>query len=501
MAYKQLPMKEVALDLLLLDLENYRIPTKPDDESAALNYLFAEEDVLGAAKQLLRDGYFDNEVPIVTKKGRKYVVLEGNRRVSALKALRKPTIVPDHQREVENLLKRYAVEAENLPDTIRVLIAPTRAVANPHIARLHTTVPKKRWSRDQQANYYFSLLGPGTDVDALKAAYPDVDVVRFIKMVVMRRFLSGVAYTDPSLVDYVKSAALTMSAFEYAYRNADIAAALGASFDADGHLQPTSKSPEAVGADLGERERSAVEYLMTEFRANRLNTRSKEFTKKSDEHQDLLDRLAGVVLVDDPAPEPPSGEPPAPGGGGPAGPAPAPPGGNPTPAPGGTPPTGAPSPGGPTTPTGGGRGPNHPNTKAYLSLSGVDYTTHTSENLQLRYHELRKVNLKDTPVAAAMLLRSVLETTIKFHFEGSATPATGQLADSFKVAMSAYGKEKPIQHSMNRVQSAQSSTAGSIAWFNLVCHSADMVIDHKDVRAAYRLVEPILRRLLLPHAP
>ena len=66
MAYEQLPIVEVDLEQLLLDLENYRIPTRRDDEAGALKYLFASEDVLGAARLILRDGYFDNEVPIVT---------------------------------------------------------------------------------------------------------------------------------------------------------------------------------------------------------------------------------------------------------------------------------------------------------------------------------------------------------------------------------------------------------------------------------------------------
>jgi hypothetical protein len=101
MAYEQLPIVEVDLDQLLLDLENYRIPTRRDDEAGALKYLFASEDVLGAARLILRDGYFDNEVPIVTSASASggsspYTVLEGNRRVSALKALQDPTIVPGH---------------------------------------------------------------------------------------------------------------------------------------------------------------------------------------------------------------------------------------------------------------------------------------------------------------------------------------------------------------------------------------------------------------------
>lgn len=47
--YEPLPIVEVDVDDLRLDLDNYRIPTRRDDEEAALKYLFASEDVLGNA--------------------------------------------------------------------------------------------------------------------------------------------------------------------------------------------------------------------------------------------------------------------------------------------------------------------------------------------------------------------------------------------------------------------------------------------------------------------
>jgi hypothetical protein len=430
-------------------------------------------------------------------------VLEGNRRVSALKGLLDPDSVPSHAHDLRGLLKRYAVEAEDLPKAIRVLVAPSREAANPHIARLHTTVPKKRWSRDQQANYYYSLLGPGVTVDNIKADYPDVDVVRFIKMAEMRRFLSGVAYQDPSLRDYVTGSGLAMSAFEYAYRNADIAAAIGATFNGDGHLRPTTQRPEGIGASLTDRQRAATEHLMIEFRAKRLNTRSPEFKKTTPEHAVLLAKLTGTSddrdqdEVDDSTDQKTtdgqtqggtSGEP----------------GGSDSPsegsAPGQTGGAGAQDKEQDAGGAAGGRGPNHPETRATLSLNGLDYTTHTSANLQRRYHELRKVSLRETPVAAALLLRSVLETTIKFHFEGTATPAVGPLGETMKVVVAAYGKTKSLQHSINRIQSGGTGLPGSAQWFNLTSHSADLVVDAKQVHMAYGLLEPLLRHLLRPPA-
>jgi len=277
MAYKPLPIVGVDVDKLRLDLQNYRIPIAPDDEEAALNYLFAAEDVLEQIKLFLRDGYFDNEVPIAVKEDDTFVVLEGNRRVSALKAIAKPEITRTHRSQVEELRTRYATEVPNMPKKIRVIVVPNRDAPRKHIARLHTGVPKKRWSRDQQANYYFSLLGPGVTVKDLRALYPDVEVVRFLRMVAMRRFLSGVKFKDKALREYVVSAALTMSSFEYAYRNAAIAASIGVKFDSEGRIQPARKKPERIGASLPADVRDALEYLMNGFRSGALNTRSPEF--------------------------------------------------------------------------------------------------------------------------------------------------------------------------------------------------------------------------------
>ena len=70
----------------------------------------------------------------------------------------------------------------------------------------------------------------------------------------MRRFLSGVKFKDRALRDYVVSADLTMSSFEYAYRNAAIAAAIGVKFDSDGRIEPPRKKPENIGPSLPRRD-------------------------------------------------------------------------------------------------------------------------------------------------------------------------------------------------------------------------------------------------------
>lgn len=494
MAYEQLPIVEVDIDQLFLDLENYRIPTRRDDEAGALKYLFASEDVLGAARLILRDGYFDNEVPIVTSasdsgSGSPYTVLEGNRRVSALKALRDPTIVPGHEAEIRALLKRYAVEAENLPERVRVIVAPDRAAAAPHVARLHTGISKRRWSRDQQATFYYSLIDEQTTVDDVKAQYPDVGVARFMKMAVMRRFLSAAPFSDHSLREYAQSDALKMSAFEYAYRNKEIASAIGVEFDKDGMLLPRASTPEKIAVKLTKEKLSALEYLVGEFRAGHLNTRSPEFKKSKQEYQSLVNRLNGVSTPTSPQPAPPDlpaqPTPSGPSQGGPSSVS-----GGPGSGRGGTGPTPPGSPGGT-----GSRGPNHPDTKDTLDLSGLDYEN-APLNLKLRYFELRRISLTNLPIAAAILMRSVLEATTKVHFEGDPTPATGQLSDAFKHVVQAYGQEKSLKSTIATIQSGNAHKHGSIQWFNLIAHSADASVSADDLRQAWKLVNPLLRRLL-----
>ena len=477
MAYVPLPIVDARIDDLCLDLDNYRIPTSRDNEAAALRYLFESEDVMDAALLILRDGYFDNEVPIVIKDGhRGYAVLEGNRRVSALKALNDPTLAPSHATEIRALLKRYATEAHNLPSEIRVLVAPDRPAARPHIARLHTGSSKRKWSRDQQATFYFSLLDENTTVEDIKNDYPGVEVVRFIKMAVVRRFLAAVPFEDHSLRDYVAGDSLRMSAFEYAFRRGGIADAIGVKFDRDGLLLPRSSSPEKIAAGLGSSQRAALEYLVDGFRANRLNTRSMEFKESAEEHQEIVRRLHGhnesAATASEDSSNDESNAAPTSGTDGSS----------------------------PTADPPASRGPNHPDTKSRLDFSDVDFGS-TPANLQRRYQELRRTKIAEFPISTAILLRAVLEMTIKWHFEADPNPAEGKLRDTFKSVVTEYGKRKSLKGTIAAIESGDRQRPGSIEWFNAAAHDFNAVIPATDVRQAWERVSPVLRHLLHSRAP
>lgn len=541
MSYEQFPIVEKDLDELELDLENYRIPTRRADEASALRYLFASEDVMDAARSILRNGYFDNEVPVVVppatvqqpatdgtpesseKEGASagpigttpFIILEGNRRVSALKALADPTIVPSHEAELRGLLKRYAVEARNLPTRIRVLVAPDRATAAPHVARLHSGLTKRAWTRDQQATYYYSLLDDDTSAADVRAQYPDAGVARYFRMAVMRRFLAAVPFEDHSLRQYARGDELRMSVFEYAYRDKDIAGMIGVHFNSDGFLLPDARNPELIGSQRSGPDLRALEYLTNEFRASRLNTRSDAFKKAHPARAELLRRLGAVRTDRAGEPIDTSVLPPL----RPARPTqqqlPDPEVQRPVPSSAYADdekrteqsaasvdegefwaPTESTHPVAEASPPATVRGPNHPDSRPFLDLTAIGYDA-APLNLKLRYHELRRLNIQDTPIATAIFMRSILESTIKIHFEGSATPAAGELKAVIAIVDAAYGRDRSLKSVIGKIRSGDIDDPGSVTWFNMLAHGADEIVDAEAVRRAWTVVNPLLRRLLI----
>lgn len=478
MAYSQLPIEEVQVRDLQLDLGNYRFPVDQPTESAAMNYLFSAHDVMSVARIILRDGYVDNELPLVVREDKRLTILEGNRRLSALRALLDPSLVPSHQTELDRLLRKYAPEAEDLPKTIRVMCFPSREAAAPVLARLHIGESKKAWSLDEQAKFVRAQLTDGISAELLKEQFPAIkDVVRLIRMGHIREMLKGVPFSDPDLADYAASDRLAMSSFEYAYRNSEIQAAIGVKFDDNGYLIARTSSTAQV---------AALERLLRGFRAGELNTR-RGLKRGTEDFQKLLNEMRGARPITEGEPEED-----APVGDDDSSPVPGdehslPSGGDEP-----TPPTQQPQ---HPTP----RGPNSPDTKRNLDFTGINETS-LPLPLKHRVRELRRIDVIDFPAAAAMLTRSVIEAAIKEHYGiKTGQEATGMLSTVMTRVTSDYGKDGQLAHAIstiNRTGKGVSTTAGTGEWFNLVTHSVNIDVNPKQVHEAWRVVFPLVRFLL-----
>lgn len=80
---------EASVDDLLLDDENPRLPETLESTSqdALLQWMANEYNTLEVAQSIAKHGYFDSEPMIAIKEGNKYKVVEGNRRLTAVKLL------------------------------------------------------------------------------------------------------------------------------------------------------------------------------------------------------------------------------------------------------------------------------------------------------------------------------------------------------------------------------------------------------------------------------
>ena len=88
-------IKQVKADDLHFDLKNPRLVEfqglKSEDE--ILNVLWKNMDIGELVMSILASGFFESEALYVVKEDDKYIVIEGNRRLAAIKAILHPELV------------------------------------------------------------------------------------------------------------------------------------------------------------------------------------------------------------------------------------------------------------------------------------------------------------------------------------------------------------------------------------------------------------------------
>lgn len=147
---------------LLLDPNNARIPAdrRSNDQRQLLHELLKHEDVKSLASSITKLGLFPNERLVVVPSGRRYTVLEGNRRLAAIKFLLSPELAPTDP--LVRYFRKLSAKADLLAiGKIEVVVVESRIAAAPIIAALHTRDAKKRWSSLQQARFYRELVDEG----------------------------------------------------------------------------------------------------------------------------------------------------------------------------------------------------------------------------------------------------------------------------------------------------------------------------------------------------
>ena len=151
-------LREVSPRDLKLDLANPRIPdaTFPD-EQAVLEYLYTQADLGELIQSIGNSGWLDFEPPIVEE--RSMVVVEGNRRLAALRILANPSLQKYFKVTLPEPLHERA-----RPEFIQVNLVSSRKEARDFIGFKHVNGAFK-WDSYAKAKFPYTWLKDGDGID------------------------------------------------------------------------------------------------------------------------------------------------------------------------------------------------------------------------------------------------------------------------------------------------------------------------------------------------
>lgn len=163
------PTKRLSVTSLHLDAKNPRLgrETLARAPREIIQYLFEHDKALEIADSIASRGYFPNEPLLVIEENGRHVVVEGNRRLAALKALREPGLLEGSlERQVARLARRI-LDLQGIA-TVPVTIAPSRRATDRQIAGRHIGAPVLAWQAENRASFILEKLEEGYDNDELR---------------------------------------------------------------------------------------------------------------------------------------------------------------------------------------------------------------------------------------------------------------------------------------------------------------------------------------------
>ncbi|WP_287963024.1 ParB/Srx family N-terminal domain-containing protein [Alcanivorax sp.] len=147
-------IENVALDCLVLDKENPRHPPIGNQKDI-LEYFALQKETQKLAEDIRDNGLNPAIRPLVVKLDEsEYVVLDGNRRIAALKLLNDPEMAGSKERSFRNLANSWKDSIES----VECIVAPSREEAWPWVVRLHSGkmdgIGQTPWDAAQKARAF-----------------------------------------------------------------------------------------------------------------------------------------------------------------------------------------------------------------------------------------------------------------------------------------------------------------------------------------------------------
>lgn len=155
--FKVSDVKYVAVRQLLLDEENPRLPSSVDrDQQSMLDYIADTTAIEELMDAIAENNFFPGEPLIVVKHKTKkdsYTVVEGNRRLTALKLLQDPANCSKPGVRMQDI----ANKAKHKPTSVPIVESPSREDVLPYLGFRHIT-GIKQWEPLAKARYIEQLF-------------------------------------------------------------------------------------------------------------------------------------------------------------------------------------------------------------------------------------------------------------------------------------------------------------------------------------------------------
>jgi hypothetical protein len=154
-----LTVEYLDIDKLLLDGLNPRLPIElrgTQDQTTIAIHMAEIFDALEVARSIARFGFYPWEALVVIPEAMNYVVVEGNRRLTALRGLSDPKL----REQLDNPAAWHETAAaakQNIPTSVPCVIVHNRAQATPALGYRHISGIKP-WEPQMQARFVASLV-------------------------------------------------------------------------------------------------------------------------------------------------------------------------------------------------------------------------------------------------------------------------------------------------------------------------------------------------------
>ncbi|MGW3461192.1 hypothetical protein ACWDE9_17100 [Streptomyces olivaceoviridis] len=285
--------KDFAVTDLTLDRQNPRhdVPTPTTREAISALLATDPEKWVNLAQDIASEGLNPTELTIVVKEEGDMVVIEGNRRISALKALLDPTLVedPEIRQQIAIIARRNRT---TIPRVVRCIVSPSRDAARHWITLRHTGenggVGVVRWNHEQVTRY-------------AKKKNPSERALRFIHQVNL-----WYANDRELLLDVEKVRSTRLTTLARVLSDSKVRNALGIEFTEKGIL--TDYEPEAMHSSVRKLFSDLASHLSVSHVKNRDQRREYVAGIKNYLPQNS-DRLTQPRLIPSPDATPPTASP------------------------------------------------------------------------------------------------------------------------------------------------------------------------------------------------